>query len=42
VTDLDRHAIHRSQDLPVGHARPIRIMSEDYALYLWLPSTMLH
>jgi 5,5'-dehydrodivanillate O-demethylase len=26
-------AIHRSQDLPAGHAKPIRIMSEDYALY---------
>src|SRR5262245_55726961 len=27
------HAIHRSQDLPAGHVKPIRIMSEDYALY---------
>jgi hypothetical protein len=27
------HAIHRSQDLAVGQAKPIRIMSEDYALY---------
>ena len=27
------HAIHRSEDLPAGHAKPIRIMSEDYALY---------
>jgi 5,5'-dehydrodivanillate O-demethylase oxygenase subunit len=27
------HAIHRSQDLPAGHAKPIRIMSEDYTLY---------
>jgi 5,5'-dehydrodivanillate O-demethylase len=27
------HAVYRSQDLPVGHAKPIRIMSEDYALY---------
>jgi 5,5'-dehydrodivanillate O-demethylase oxygenase subunit len=26
-------AIHRSEDLPKGHARPIRIMSEDYTLY---------
>jgi len=27
------HAIYRSEDLPAGHAQPIRIMSEDYALY---------
>jgi 5,5'-dehydrodivanillate O-demethylase len=27
------HAIHRAQDLPAGHAKPIRIMSEDYVLY---------
>jgi 5,5'-dehydrodivanillate O-demethylase len=27
------HAIHRSQDLAPGQAKPIRIMSEDYALY---------
>src|SRR5262245_19768111 len=27
------HAIHRSQDLPAGHAKPIRIMGENYALY---------
>lgn len=27
------HAVCRSQDLPMGHAKPIRIMSEDYALY---------
>jgi 5,5'-dehydrodivanillate O-demethylase len=27
------HAVYRSQDLPMGHAKPIRIMSEDYALY---------
>jgi len=27
------HAVYRSQDLPAGHAKPIRIMSEDYALY---------
>jgi 5,5'-dehydrodivanillate O-demethylase len=27
------HAIYRSQDLPVGDAKPIRIMNEDYALY---------
>jgi 5,5'-dehydrodivanillate O-demethylase len=27
------HAIYRSADLPAGHAKPIRIMSEDYALY---------
>jgi 5,5'-dehydrodivanillate O-demethylase len=27
------HAVYRSQDLPAGHARPIRIMSEDYTLY---------
>jgi 5,5'-dehydrodivanillate O-demethylase len=26
-------AIHRSEDLPRGHAKPIRIMSEDYTLY---------
>jgi 5,5'-dehydrodivanillate O-demethylase len=26
-------AIHRSEDLAPGHARPIRIMSEDYTLY---------
>src|SRR3989442_14448040 len=26
-------AIHRSEDLSKGHARPIRIMSEDYTLY---------
>lgn len=26
-------AIHRSQDLAVGEAKPIRIMSEDFALY---------
>ncbi|HEX9434291.1 MAG TPA: Rieske 2Fe-2S domain-containing protein [Burkholderiales bacterium] len=26
-------AIHRSEDLAKGHARPIRIMSEDYTLY---------
>jgi 5,5'-dehydrodivanillate O-demethylase len=27
------HAVCRSQDLPAGRAIPIRIMSEDYALY---------
>jgi 5,5'-dehydrodivanillate O-demethylase oxygenase subunit len=27
------HAVYRSEDLPMGHAKPIRIMSEDYALY---------
>ena len=27
------HAVYRSQDLPAGHAKPIRIMSEDYTLY---------
>ena len=27
------HAVCRSEDLPAGQARPIRIMSEDYALY---------
>ena len=27
------HAVFRSQDLPAGHAKPIRIMSEDYTLY---------
>jgi nitrite reductase/ring-hydroxylating ferredoxin subunit len=27
------HAVCRSQDLPASHAKPIRIMSEDYALY---------
>jgi 5,5'-dehydrodivanillate O-demethylase len=27
------HAVCRSEDLPVGHTKPIRIMSEDYALY---------
>jgi 5,5'-dehydrodivanillate O-demethylase oxygenase subunit len=27
------HAVYRSQDLLVGHAKPIRIMSEDYTLY---------
>jgi 5,5'-dehydrodivanillate O-demethylase len=27
------HAIHRSEDLPAGVAKPIRIMSENYALY---------
>ena len=26
-------AIHRSEDLAKGHAKPIRIMSEDYTLY---------
>ena len=26
-------AVHRSEDLATGHARPIRIMSEDYTLY---------
>ncbi len=25
--------LYRSQDLPCGHAKPIRIMSEDYTLY---------
>ena len=25
--------IMRSEDLPKGHAKPIRIMSEDFALY---------
>jgi len=27
------HAVYRGQDLPAGHAKPIRIMSEDYTLY---------
>ena len=27
------HALYRSQDLPAGQAKPIRIMSEDFALY---------
>ncbi len=27
------HALYRSQDLPTGQAKPIRIMSEDFALY---------
>jgi 5,5'-dehydrodivanillate O-demethylase len=27
------HALYRSQDLPLGQAKPIRIMSEDFALY---------
>jgi 5,5'-dehydrodivanillate O-demethylase oxygenase subunit len=27
------HAVYRSQDLPAGHAKPIRIMSEDYTLF---------
>ena len=27
------HAIYRSEDLPVGQAKPIRIMSDDYTLY---------
>jgi 5,5'-dehydrodivanillate O-demethylase len=27
------HALYRSQDLPAGTAKPIRIMSEDYVLY---------
>ena len=27
------HAVYRSQDLPAGYAKPIRIMSEDFALY---------
>jgi 5,5'-dehydrodivanillate O-demethylase oxygenase subunit len=27
------HAIYRSQDLATGHAKPIRIMSEDYTLF---------
>jgi 5,5'-dehydrodivanillate O-demethylase len=27
------NAIHRSEDLAVGQAKPIRIMSQDYALY---------
>ncbi len=26
-------AIHRSEDLAIGHAKPIRIMSEDFTLY---------
>lgn len=26
-------AVHRSEDLAAGHAKPIRIMSEDYTLY---------
>src|SRR6202046_1110779 len=26
-------ALYRSQDLPLGQAKPIRIMSEDFALY---------
>ena len=26
-------AVQRSEDLPSGHAKPIRIMSEDYTLY---------
>jgi hypothetical protein len=26
-------AVHRSQDLPKGKAKPIRIMSEDFTLY---------
>jgi 5,5'-dehydrodivanillate O-demethylase len=26
-------AVYRSQDLPTGHARPIRIMGENYTLY---------
>src|ERR1700728_1129363 len=26
-------AVHRSQDLPAGQAKPIRIMSEDYVLF---------
>ncbi|HEX7054585.1 MAG TPA: Rieske 2Fe-2S domain-containing protein [Burkholderiales bacterium] len=26
-------AVHRSEDLPRGHAKPIRIMGEDYTLY---------
>ena len=26
-------AVHRSEDLESGHAKPIRIMSEDYTLY---------
>lgn len=26
-------AVHRGEDLAAGHARPIRIMSEDYTLY---------
>src|SRR5207245_10009652 len=26
-------AIHRSEDLPKGHAKPIRIMGEDFTLY---------
>jgi 5,5'-dehydrodivanillate O-demethylase len=25
--------VYRAEDLPVGHAKPIRIMSEDYTLY---------
>jgi 5,5'-dehydrodivanillate O-demethylase len=25
--------VHRAEDLPQGHAKPIRIMSEDFALY---------
>ena len=27
------HAVYRSDDLPAGEAKPIRIMSEDYALF---------
>ena len=27
------HAIYRSEDLPAGRAKPIRIMSDDYTLY---------
>src|SRR5256885_16723003 len=26
-------AVHRGEDLAPGHAKPIRIMSEDYTLY---------
>lgn len=26
-------AVHRSEDLPRGHAKPLRIMGEDYTLY---------
>ena len=29
------HAIHRSEDLLAGQAKPIRIMSENYTLYSW-------
>jgi 5,5'-dehydrodivanillate O-demethylase len=27
--------IYRAKDLPAGHARPIKIMNEEFTLYRW-------